>query len=317
MPQQSLTRRLTVDSGWLEEHKVKIINTQVGCSKCSKNLSRNFLLLDVSIEFEPDCDYCFKVDGDCIIMEFIFDCDLSGLENPENHKSLANTHNVHFSPSFDQKFRIPDVNPSDMIVIILSLDLYFRLIPANSGLLKTFSDNIQLGKSCSLFEDYVTFNTWIHSVLKDIEKCNYDGELKRFYLENKIQELLLLHFDLYQQYHLNAQSTKITSENFEKLKEAKSLLDTHFINPPSLSELSKLIYLNEHALKKEFKSCFGTTVKQYVISLRMQYAMDLIKDGKQSITEIAHKCGYNGLIQFSTAFKKYYGKPPTSLTRLP
>lgn len=316
MPHQSLKRRLTIDSGWLEEHKVKIINTKVGCSKCSKHLSRNFLLLDVSIEFEPDCDYCFKVDGDCITMEFIFECDQSGLGNHKNQRFPANTHNVHFSPALDQKFRIPDVNPSDMIVIILSLDLYFRLIPTNSGLLKKFSDSIQLGKSCSLFEDYVTFTTWIQSVLNDIEKCNYVGEHKRLYLENKIQELLLLHFDLYQQYHLNSQSPKISNENFEKLKEAKSLLDIHFVNAPSLTELSKMIYLNEYALKKEFKICFGTTVKQYVISLRMKYAMDLIKEGNYSITEIALKCGYNGLIQFSTAFKRFYGKSPSSLSRL-
>lgn len=316
MSHQSLNRRLTIDSGWLEEHKVKIINTKIGCSKCSKHLFRNFLLLDVSIEFEPDCDYCFKVDGDCIIMEFIFQCARSGLGSQEKETFPKNSHNVHFSSSLDQKFRIPEVSPSDMIVIILSLDLYFRLIPKDSGLLKKFTDSIQLGKSCSLFDSYVTFTTWIQSVLNDIEKCNYVGELKRLYLENKIQELLLLHFDLYQQYHLNSQSPKISNENFEKLKEAKSLLDTNFVNAPSLTELSKMIYLNEYTLKKEFKICFGTTVKQYIISLRMKYAMDLIKEGEHSITEIAHKCGYNGLIQFSTAFKKFYGRPPTRLSRL-
>lgn len=316
MSHQSLKRRLKIDFGWLEEHKVKIINTKIGCSKCSKYLSRNFLLLDISIEFEPDCDYCFKVDGDCIIMEFIFECEQSGLGKDKNQRFPSNIHNVHFSPSLGQKFRIPDLNPSDMIVIILSVDLYFRLIPINSGLLKKFSDSIQLGKSCSLFEDYVTFSTWTQSVLNDIERCNYAGEHKRLYLENKTQELLLLHFDLYQHNHLTSPSSKISSENFEKLKKAKSLLDINFVNAPSLTELSKMIYLNEYALKKGFKICFGTTVKQYVISLRMKYAMDLIKEGNHSITEIAHKCGYNGLVQFSAAFKIFYGKPPSNLTRL-
>ncbi|MBA6153123.1 helix-turn-helix domain-containing protein [Gelidibacter maritimus] len=249
-------------------------------------------------------------------MEFIFECARSGLGSQEKERFPVNTHNVHFSPAMEQKFRIPEVNPSDMIVIILSLELYFRLIPKNSGLLNKFSDSIKLGKSCSLFDSYVTFTTWIQSVLNDIDKCNYVGELKRLYLENKIQELLLLHFDLYQQYHLNSQAQKISDENFEKLKEAKSILDTNYVNAPSLKELSKQIYLNEYALKKEFKICFGTTIKQYVISLRMKYAMDLIKEGEHSITDIAHKCGYKGLVQFSTAFKKFYGKPPTSLSRL-
>lgn len=314
MSHQSLKKRLTIDSGWLEEHKVKVINTEVGCSKCSKSITRNFLLLDVSIEFEPGCDDCFQVDGDCIIMEFIYECPVSCLGN-QIHRLPSNSHNVHFSPSLEQKFRIPVVNPSDMMVIILSLDLYFRLIPTNSGLLKEFSDSILLGRSCSLFKSYVTFTTWIQSVLNDIEKCNYDGELKRLYLENKIQELLLLHFDLYQQNYLNSQAPKITKANFKKLKEAKSILDNNFVNAPNLTDLSKMVYLNEYALKKEFKLCFKTTVKQYVISLRMKYAMQLIKDGKYSITEVANNCGYNGLIQFSAAFKKYYGNSPSSLMK--
>ena len=64
-----------------------------------------------------------------------------------------------------------------------------------------------------------------------------------------------------------------------------------------------------------------TEKKEYVLSkqlLRSGTAIGaLIKEGEHSITEIALKCGYNGLIQFSTAFKKFYGRPPTSLSRLP
>lgn len=313
MNHQSLKRRLTFDSGWLDEHKIKIINSKVGCSICSKPLSRNFLLLDVSIEFESDCDYCFKVDGDCIIMEFIFECDRSGLEKKDKPSTAARTHNVHFSPAFEHTFRIPESNPSDTIVIILSVDLYFRLIPENSGLLKKFSDNIFMRKACSLYDSYITFHTWIQSALNDIMKCTYEGELKRLYLENKIQELLLMHFDLYQQYLFPSETQNISSENFKKVKKAKSILDLNYANPPTLTELSKLVYLNEYSLKKEFKLCFGTTVKQYIIHLRMTYAMDLIKEGTLSVTEIGIKCGYNGLVQFSTAFKKYYGNTPSSL----
>lgn len=316
MSHDSLKKRLTIESGWLEEHQLQTINTKVGCSKCSHNLSRNFLLLDVSVEFEAHCNHCFKVEGDCIIMEFIFECDLSGLDNKEELRIPARTHNVHFSPGLEQKFRIPETNPSEMMVIILSADLYFRLIPKNTGLLKKFSDNIDLGKACSLFDTYVSFNTWIQSALNDIEKCHYEGELKRLYLENKIQELLLMHFDLYQQYHSNSQTQEINNDNFEKLKKAKSILDTNFVHAPSFRELSKMVYLNEYALKKEFKQCFGTSVKQYIINLRMKYAMDLIKEGRLSITEIGIKCGYNGLVQFSTAFKRYYGQPPSSVSRL-
>lgn len=312
-PHDPAQRRLTIQSGWLEEHQLQTINATVGCSKCSHKLSRNFLLLDVSVEFEPNCQHCFKVEGDCIIMEFIFECDLSGLDNKKKSRIPAQTHNVHFSPAYEQKFRIPESNPSDMIVIILSVDLFFKLIPKDSGLLKKFSDNVHLGKACSLFDSYITFNTWIQSALNDIEKCNYEGELKRLYLENKIQELLLMHFDLYQQHTSTPPDQNISDANFEKLKKAKSILDTNFVNPPIFRDLSKMVYLNEYALKKEFKICFGTSVKQYVINLRMKYAMDLLKLGNLTVTEIGIKCGYNGLVQFSSAFKRYYGKSPTSL----
>src|SRR5699024_8676269 len=158
-------------------------------------------------------------------------------------------------------------------------------IPKNSNLHSEFSNKIRKGEACCLFDTHIAFTPSIQAVLKDIEKCSYEGEFKRLYLENKIQELLLLHLELYQHYNLNTNGSTMDKEDLEKLMEAKKILHDDFINAPTLKELSRMTYLNEFKLKNEFKAHLGTSVKQYIIGLRMKYALELIKEGELSITE--------------------------------
>ncbi len=308
-----MKRRLWVSEGWLEDYQFNIINKTESCLKCTKPLSRSFLMLDIEIFFEKNSNYSFKVGGDCIIMEFIYKCSNEEAIGVKTSNNLTNTHNVLYSPAYHRKFRLPEGDIADMMTIILSKNLYFKLIPKNSNLHSEFSNKIRKGEACCLFDTHIAFTPSIQAVLKDIEKCSYEGELKRLYLENKIQELLLLHLELYQHYNLNPKGSTMDKEDLEKLMEAKKILDDNFINAPTLKELSRMTYLNEFKLKNEFKAHFGTSVKQYIIGLRMKYALELIKEGELSITEIAHLSGYNGLVQFSTAFKRYYGVPPTRI----
>lgn len=302
-------QKFQIQLGWLEDHSLEVVNLDENCPLCNRNLARNFLLVDMEIEFEPNCQNCFRTLKDSVVMEFVFGCSQANT----GHQPAKNVHNVFYSLAGEYLFQIPDRGVANVLTIILSIELYDDLIPTGSGLLGNFTKKIRKGQSCSLFPSPIPITPYIQSVINDIEKCTYSGELKCMYFKNKIQELLLLQFDLYHQNFEKLPQVKVKEEDFEKLKQAKAILDLNFVNAPTIGELSKMVFLNEHKLKKEFKTCFGISIKQYIIDLRMKLALDLLKEDKHTITEIAEMSGYNGLVQFSTAFKKYYKISPSSI----
>ena|GEM_PF-420780 len=64
---------------------------------------------------------------------------------------------------------------------------------------------------------------------------------------------------------------------------------------------------------KVFHSMFGMTFTQYVNTVRIAAAIEKIKEGKASITEIALSCGFNTIRNFNRVFKKLTGFTPSEL----
>ena len=56
---------------------------------------------------------------------------------------------------------------------------------------------------------------------------------------------------------------------------------------------------------------FKVLPKHYIISLKMNYASDLLKYGEYSVSKIAEMCGYSDIYAFSHQFKTDFGISPT------
>ena len=55
----------------------------------------------------------------------------------------------------------------------------------------------------------------------------------------------------------------------------------------------------------------GVSPMKYIIYLRMQKAVELLKRKTFSISQIAYALGYKNQFYFSKEFKKYFGLPPS------
>ncbi len=77
----------------------------------------------------------------------------------------------------------------------------------------------------------------------------------------------------------------------------------------TLSELSKKAGLNEKYFCKIFKNATGKTPIEYINSLKINLACNLLSDGK-TVTEAAFASGFSDLSYFSKVFKKYKSHPP-------
>ena len=59
-----------------------------------------------------------------------------------------------------------------------------------------------------------------------------------------------------------------------------------------------------------FKKEKQTTFTKYLVALRMEKAMELLKYKTDKIIEISEQVGYNEVYYFSHSFKKYTGYSP-------
>jgi len=107
---------------------------------------------------------------------------------------------------------------------------------------------------------------------------------------------------------LNAHSISRTGQI---AREAQNYILENYSNAKlSIDELSKHLLVNQTYLRKMFKSEFGTTISEYLTSVRMDKAKQLILEGKYKLVAISEMVGYNDPSYFSKCFKNHFGSSP-------
>lgn len=68
-------------------------------------------------------------------------------------------------------------------------------------------------------------------------------------------------------------------------------------------------------LYKKVKSLTNKSPNEFVNSIKMNYALDLLQGHLHSVTEISEMCGFSSLDYFGKAFRKYFGKSPSDIIK--
>ncbi len=98
----------------------------------------------------------------------------------------------------------------------------------------------------------------------------------------------------------------------------RRILDTataRLDQPLSLKQAAEGIYLSESRLRHLFVEQTGLPFKTYLLWLRLVRALDLYSEG-QSLTEAAHLAGFSDSAHLSRIFRRTFGLPATTLTRI-
>ena len=149
----------------------------------------------------------------------------------------------------------------------------------------------------------------MRSLAHQLWHAPYQGAVKRMYLQAKVFELLAMHLDAI------ASDSKQTHphlkpETISCLHHARDILTRQLENPPSLSELAQQVGVSERTLQRGFRELFGTTAFQYLQTLRMERAEQLLRSREMRVSEVAHAIGYLHLGHFTQAFKRRFGITP-------
>lgn len=101
----------------------------------------------------------------------------------------------------------------------------------------------------------------------------------------------------------------------EKILEARSYILNHLQQSLSLSLLASKIEVDPRTLTRNFKKTYKTTVMGFIFEERMKKARALLRDSNKNITQIALLSGYKSVSNFSEAFTRKFGYPPSALRK--
>lgn len=100
------------------------------------------------------------------------------------------------------------------------------------------------------------------------------------------------------------------SDRITTFSKAVAFMERSFTQKISLDEIAKIAGLSVRQFQRQFKSTYLITPQEYITSLRMQKAIQLLRGSDDSVTNIAWECGYQDSNLFSRQFKSYTGLSP-------
>lgn len=78
----------------------------------------------------------------------------------------------------------------------------------------------------------------------------------------------------------------------------------------SVDMIAQKVGISRVHLHRKMKELTNQTPHSFIRNIRLQQAAKLLKNGKQSITEVMYACGFSNSASFSTMFKNLYGCSP-------
>lgn len=78
----------------------------------------------------------------------------------------------------------------------------------------------------------------------------------------------------------------------------------------SVDMIAQKVGISRVHLHRKMKELTNQTPHSFIRNIRLQQAAKLLKDGKQSITDVMYICGFSNSASFSTMFKNLYGCSP-------
>ena len=97
---------------------------------------------------------------------------------------------------------------------------------------------------------------------------------------------------------------------------AKKYIQENYQRPITLEDVSKVSELSPTYLSTMFKKEMGENFQDYLLSVRMDKAKELLKETRDPVALICEKVGYSDVRYFTKTFAKYSGLKPNEYRKL-
>jgi len=109
--------------------------------------------------------------------------------------------------------------------------------------------------------------------------------------------------------------TSIDYNGYKIVDDVMSYIKENYPEYFSLNDMASSMHLNPSYLSKAFKQKTGVNISKCLTEYRINAAIDLLKNTRLSLDEIAFKVGYSDYFYFNKIFKKEKGITPSAFRR--
>ena len=197
-----------------------------------------------------------------------------------------------------------DGSPSEAIVIQFSSEFIEPFLRLNEGqsikeLLAKSAKGIRFESDSSMVENLMSLS-----------------ETKEL---NSILSLLSLLQDLTEKPTANLCADSyhnVISKKFEtRINKVCTYIQNHYSKSISLKQVSDLVFMTESNFCKFFKKATSTTFSDYLNDLRINEACHLLLYSEDTVSKIAHDCGFESLSYFNRVFLRKKQLTPSGFSR--
>lgn len=97
----------------------------------------------------------------------------------------------------------------------------------------------------------------------------------------------------------------------ELIRNAKEYIVQHITEDISLESISEKFYLSQYYFSRLFKAKTGSNLIDYIVSQKIEKAIQLLKNPKYKVYEVSQMVGYQSNRYFTKVFKTHTGYTPT------
>ena len=122
---------------------------------------------------------------------------------------------------------------------------------------------------------------------------------------------------LFYQFLFDWKRTSTVSHHRDTVDRIIALMHQRVRTGWTVGEMAGEAHLGERRFRQIFRTETGTTPKVFFDQLRMDHAAELLNLGIYSVAQVAHMTGFTNAFNFSRAFRRIKGFPPSEANRCP
>lgn len=104
---------------------------------------------------------------------------------------------------------------------------------------------------------------------------------------------------------------------WELMEQSLDWIEEHLTGTIEISDLAKMTHISPFYYQRLFKKLTGKTVMEYVKLRRLARSGERLRQGSESILQIALESGFASHEEYSRSFKRYYGLTPSEYRKSP
>lgn len=94
------------------------------------------------------------------------------------------------------------------------------------------------------------------------------------------------------------------------LRKVRDQIDREYALPLNVEQLARAVHMSAGHLTRRFRVAYGEPPYSYLMTRRVERAMTLLRQGRQTVTEVCFAVGFSSLGTFSSRFSELVGVSP-------